>query len=114
MTRKRMDAVEILGDGLFIANSRVIATFAEKQKLPSVGFKESSEAGGLLGFGVNFNEQFRRAVYFVYKILKGAKPSDIPVERPTRFEMVVNMKTAKALGITFPPVVMLRADKVIE
>ena len=77
-------------------------------------FNELPAAGGLMGYGVNFTEFFRRAAYFVDKILKGTKPADIPVEQPTKFEMAVNMKTAKALGIKFPNSIMVQATNIIE
>jgi putative ABC transport system substrate-binding protein len=82
--------------------------------LPSVGYGEFAEVGGMIGYGVNFPQLYRRAAYFVDKIIKGAKPGDIPVERLMQFELIVNMKTAKALGIKIPNSVLVRADKVIE
>lgn len=114
MAKKRVDAVEIVEDGLFLANARAIADLAAKQKLPSAGFKEFADAGGLIGYGVNNIDMFRRAAVFVDKILKGAKPGDLPVEQPTKFELVINMKTANALGIKIPNSILVRADKVIE
>ena len=91
-----------------------IADLAAKQRFSSIGFTEFAEAGGLIGYGANYLELWRRAAYFVDKILKGAKPADLPVEQPTKFELVINMKTAKALGIKFPNSILLRADRVIE
>jgi len=82
--------------------------------MPVTGMVGFSDAGVLLGFGVNFVEQFRRAAYFVDKILRGAKPGDLPVERATKFDLVINLKTAKALGVTIPPSVLGRADHVIQ
>ncbi len=114
MAKSRVDAATILEDAMLIANARAIADLAVKQRLPSIGFKEFAETGGLMAYGANLLEMYRRAAYFVDKILKGAKPGDIPVEQSTKFELVINMKTAKALGITFPQSILVRADKVIE
>jgi putative ABC transport system substrate-binding protein len=110
----RVDALAPLEVSLTISNARIIASHAARLRLPSIGFSQYAEAGGLMSFGIYRDQSSHRAAYFVDKILKGAKPSDIPVEQPTRFEMVVNLKTAKALGIAIPPTVMLRVDKVIE
>jgi len=88
---------------------------AAKHRLPIMyPFREDAEAGGLISYGTNLPDQFRRAATFVDKILKGAKPDDLPVEQPTKFELVINMKTAKALGLTIPQPFLMRADKVIE
>jgi putative ABC transport system substrate-binding protein len=91
-----------------------IAELALKHHLPLAGNSEFAEAGGLIGYGANIIEMFRRAAYFIDKILKGTKPADLPIEQATKFDLVVNMKTAKALGIKIPDSIMLRADKVIE
>ena len=112
--KKGIGAVVIPDDPMFINNAPLITGLAAKRRLPSIGPSENAMAGGLMSYGVNFPGMFHRAAYFVDKILKGAKPGDIPIEQATRFELIVNMKTAKALGITLPPAVLVRADRVIE
>jgi len=115
MTRSRADAFLILGGSVTWANRQQIADLAVQHRLPGIHFfREYAEAGLLLTYGVNFVAQFRRAAIYVDKILRGAKPADLPVEEPTQFELVINLKTAKALGLTIPPSVLLRADHVIE
>jgi ABC-type uncharacterized transport system substrate-binding protein len=114
MTKSRVDAVAIIEEPMFQANAGVLAGLAMQKRLPSAGFKEFAEAGGLLGYGADIIRLFRRAAYFVDRILKGAKPADLPIEQPTKFELVINLKTAKALGLTIPPSVLGRADQVIE
>jgi len=114
MAKRRVDAVVITDDGVLTANFGAIAKLAAKMRLPSIGLPEFAEAGGLMAYGANRRELFRRAAYFVDRILKGAKPADLPVEQATRFETVVNLKTAKALGITIPQSFLLRTDRVIE
>ena len=97
------------------ANRQQILEFAAKNRLPAMyAGSEFVEAGGLMSYGPNYTDQFRRAAVFVDKILKGAKPADLPVEQPTKFELVINLKTVKALGLTIPPSLLLRADQVIE
>jgi putative ABC transport system substrate-binding protein len=97
------------------ANRKRIADFALKSRLPSVCVrKEWVDAGGLMSYGADPLEQYRRAAYFVDKILKGSKPADLPVERPTKFELAINLKTAKQIGLTIPQSVLYRADKVIK
>ena len=114
MVKKHIGAVVIFEDPIFFANATAIADLVVKKRLPAAGFKEFAEAGGLLGYGVNIPEMYRRAAYFVDKILKGAKPGDLPIEQATKFELVINLKTAKALGITIPQSLLFRADRVIE
>lgn len=114
MATKHSDALTVIEDPWIIVNVKRIAELAAKRRLPSIGAIEFTVAGGLIGYGVNFLALYRRAAVFVHKILKGAKPADIPVERPTRFELAINMKTAKTLGLKIPQSVLLRADKVIE
>ena len=114
MSKQGVDAVALPQDGMLIANAKVIADLAAKQRLPSIGHAAVAENGGLLGYGENTLDLYRRAGVFVDKILKGAKPADLPVEQSTRFELVINMKTAKALGIKFPNSILVQATKVIE
>ncbi len=114
MAKRRVGAVVLYDDPMFLANPTALAGFASARKLPLFGSAEFIEAGGLMSYGADLLGLWRRAAYYVDKILKGAKPGEIPIEQATRFEMTVNLKTAKALGIRIPEVVMLRADKVIE
>jgi putative ABC transport system substrate-binding protein len=114
MAKRRVDAVVITDDGVLAAHFGAIAKLAAKMRLPSIGLPEFAEAGGLMAYGVNRLDSFRRAAYFVDRIFKGAKPADLPVEQATRFETVLNQKTAKALGLQFPQAVLARADRVIE
>jgi putative tryptophan/tyrosine transport system substrate-binding protein len=114
MVKGRAGALAMYDDAMFFAHAEQIADLARKHKLPTIGSVEFVKAGGLLGFGVNFPDLWRRAAGFVDKIFKGAKPADLPVEQPSRFEVVINLKTARGLGITIPPSLRLRADHVIE
>ena len=115
MTRERAGALVVLQDAIFTNQVRQIAAHAAKSRLPSIyGLREYVEAGGLMVYSPNPLELERRAATFVDKILKGAKPADLPVEQPTRFDLVINLKTAKALGLTIPSSLLLRADHVIE
>lgn len=113
--REHAAGVVIFGDPLFVQQRHRIAELATQARLPSTTiFRQYPEAGGLLSYGLNTTDHFRRAASFVDKILKGAKPAELPVEQPSTFEMVLNLKTARALGIRVPESVLLRADKVIE
>jgi ABC-type uncharacterized transport system substrate-binding protein len=114
IARRRVDAVAILDDAVFIANARALADLASKQRLPSAGFDELAEAGGLIGYGVDFLPMYQRAAVFVDKILKSGKPSDLPIEQATKFRLIINLKTAAALGLAIPQSLLLRADKVIQ
>jgi putative ABC transport system substrate-binding protein len=115
MTQGKAGAVIVARDGFYINQTRQITELALKNRLPSISERASyAEAGGLMSYGVNQGEQFRRAATYVDKIFKGAKPADLPVEQPTKFELVINRKTAKALGLTIPQALLISADKVIE
>jgi len=114
MAERRSQAFILADDPFLRSHVGIIAQLAAKQGLPSVGDREYAEAGGLLGYAVNRPEVLRRAAVFIDKILKGAKPADLPVEQVGRFELVINLKTAKALGLTIPPSLLLRADEVIQ
>ncbi|PYM71323.1 MAG: hypothetical protein DME10_16730 [Candidatus Rokuibacteriota bacterium] len=111
---KRVDAVTIIDDAVLIANAKAIANLAAKKRLPLMAFNETVEAGGLMAYGPNFPEMYRRAASYVDKILKGAKPGELPIEQATTFELVINMKAAKALGLTVPQSLLQRADRVIQ
>jgi putative ABC transport system substrate-binding protein len=115
LSAQRCDALTVLADPVFSVHRAQITAFAKKARLPSAsGFREFADAGGLLGYGPNFHELNRASATFVHRILQGAKPGELPVEEPTKFELVINLKTAKALGLTIPPSLLLRADQVIE
>jgi putative ABC transport system substrate-binding protein len=115
MTRERAGALLILPDAIFGNQRRQIAELAAKRRLPSLlGVGEYAEAGGLMTYSANNLDLERRAATFVDKILKGAKPADLPVEQPAKFELVINLRTAKAIGLTIPQSLLLRADEVIQ
>lgn len=111
---KGVEAVVVSQDPMFTANSKTIGDIAAKYRLPSIGRDRFAEVGGMIGFSPQTDEQARRAAYFVNRILKGARPADLPVEQPTKFELVINLKTSKALGVNIPRSLLLRADRVIE
>ncbi len=115
MTRARADALLVLGDPIFWYQRARITQLATKHRLPAMfGQREFVEAGGLMSYGANLRDNFRRVATYVDKILKGAKPGDLPIEQPTTFELVINSKTAKALGLTIPQSVLVQADQIIE
>jgi len=108
-------ALMVLGDPTLIAHKARIIDFAAKHRLPAIyGTVDHAKAGGLMSYGPDIAGQFQRGAFYVDKILKGAKPADLPVEQPTKFQLVINLKTAKALGLIIPPPLLIRADKVVE
>jgi putative ABC transport system substrate-binding protein len=115
IVRERPDALLIVADRVFLHNRARIMDFTARNHLPGVyPHPEFVETGGLMSFGPNSVEMHRRAAAYVDKILKGAKPADLPVEQPMKFQLVINLKTAKALGLTIPQSVLIRADEVIK
>ena len=115
LNKQRPDGLYVLGGPLMGANGKRIAGFALKSRLPSMYIsRESVDAGGLMSYGADLADSYRRVATYVDKILKGAKPADLPVEQPTKFELVINLKTAKQIGLTIPQKVLARADKVIR
>jgi putative ABC transport system substrate-binding protein len=115
LTAERPDALYVAGSPLMLANRKRIVDFALQSRLPAVyEWREAVEDGGLMSYGTSNADLSRRAATYVDKILKGAKPADLPIEQPRKFELVLNLKTAKALGITIPPSLLLLADEVIQ
>jgi ABC-type uncharacterized transport system substrate-binding protein len=116
LPKERPDGLYVTGGGpLMSSNRKRIVGFALKSRLPSVyQSREFVDAGGLMSYGADLVDSYRRVAYFVDRILKGAKPADLPVEQPTKFELVINLKTAKQIGLTIPPDVLARADKLIK
>jgi putative tryptophan/tyrosine transport system substrate-binding protein len=115
MTRERAGALYVVGDPMLSQHRRRLAELAAKSRLPAVyELKDHAEAGGLVAYGPSLLDMYRRAATYVDKILKGANPADLPVEQPTKFELVINLKTAKALGLIIPQSLLLQADQVIE
>jgi putative ABC transport system substrate-binding protein len=115
MARERVDAVLVHPSQMIFAQRARIAELAAKQRLPTMGWSaDTVEAGWLMSYGPNIIGLYRRAAYYVDKILRGTKPADLPVEQPTKFELVINLKTAKALGLKIPQTLLLRADHVIQ
>jgi putative ABC transport system substrate-binding protein len=112
---ERADALVVSNDGLTLENRTRIAELAAKHRLPAVyAAREFVDAGGLMAYAVSFPDLYRRTATYVDKILKGTKPADLPVQQPTKFELIINLKTAKALGLEVPPMLLARADEVIE
>ena len=115
MTRARANALTLLPSNMFVSERRRLVDLAAKSRVPAVyPYREFVDAGGLMSYGLNVADLFRRAATYVDRILKGAKPGNLPVEQPTKFELVINLKTAKALGLTIPQSVLARADQVLE
>jgi len=115
MTRARAGALTMLSTPMFGGERRRLVDLAAKNRLPAVyPFREYVDAGGLMAYGANLADLFRRAAGYVDRILKGAKPGDLPIEQPTKFELIINLKTARDLGLTIPPSLLLRADQIIE
>jgi putative ABC transport system substrate-binding protein len=114
LNKERPDGLYVSGGPLVRANAKRIGPFASKARLPSVGTRPYVDAGGLMSYDADEAERYKRVATYVDRILKGAKPADLPVEQPTKFELVINLKTAKQIGLTIPPNVLARADKVIK
>jgi putative ABC transport system substrate-binding protein len=115
LNKQRPDGLYVSGSALMSINQKRIVGFALKSRLPSTySFRESVDAGGLMYYGADLADSYRRVAYYVDRILKGAKPADLPVEQPTKFELVINLKTAKQIGLTIPQSLLYRADKVIR
>jgi putative ABC transport system substrate-binding protein len=115
ITEYQPDALLQLTNATFASNPMKLAALAVERRLPAVyGEREFVDAGGLMSYGINFSDQWRRAASYVDKILKGAEPGELPIEQPTKFEFVINLKTAKAIGLAVPTPTLLRATEVIE
>ena len=115
IAQERPGALHVLADRLFLHHRARLMGFATQHRLPGVyAYRELIEAGGLMSFGPSYTDMHRPAAYFVDRILKGAKPGDLPVERPAKFELVINMRTARSLGMTIPPQVLLRATELLD
>ena len=115
LNKQRPDGLYVIGAGLMNVNQKQVVGFALKSRLPSMyGNREAADAGGLMSYGADQADGYRRVAYFVDRILKGAKPADLPVEQPTKFELVINLKTAKQIGVTIPPEVLARASRLIK
>jgi putative tryptophan/tyrosine transport system substrate-binding protein len=115
ITKRRAEALTVFPDPLISSEIKTIVNFAAKNRLPATyGASGIVELGGLMAYAPNQAEMFRRAAYYVDKIIRGSKPSELPVEQPTKFELIINLQVAKLIGVTIPPSVLARADKVIK
>jgi putative ABC transport system substrate-binding protein len=115
MAKQRSDGLYALGGPLLIANENRVVSFALKRRLPSTyGRRQSVDNGGLMYYGADLVEGYQRVAMYVDKILKGAKPGELPVEQPKKFELIINLKSAKQIGLTIPPNMLARADRVIR
>ena len=115
IVRARADALLVIPDPLMTIHTARIVEFATRNRLPAMEARSAfPQSGGLISYGIDYADHLRRAAGYVDKILKGAKPADLPVEQPTKFELVINLKTAKALGLTIPQSLLIRADQIIE
>jgi putative ABC transport system substrate-binding protein len=116
MTQAHVEALLVLPHPIVLRHRTRLVALAAESRLPTIWgpFREFVDAGGLMAYGPSLRDQYRRAAYFVDKILKGAKPADLPVEQPTKFELVINLTSAKALGLTIPPHILFQADEVIR
>jgi putative ABC transport system substrate-binding protein len=115
MDKQRPDGLYVASGALMNSNQKRTVGFALKSRLPSMYYlREAVDAGGLIYYGADIADSYRRVAYFVDRILKGAKPADLPVEQPTKFELVINLKTAKQIGLTIPPEVLARANRLIK
>jgi putative ABC transport system substrate-binding protein len=115
MTSARADALVVISNALFFSHRRQLAELTVRHRLPAMFHsQEYAEAGGLMAYGANGEDLYRRASTYVHKLLKGAKPADLPVEQPTKFELVINLKTAQALDLTIPPSLLFQAHEVIR
>jgi putative ABC transport system substrate-binding protein len=114
LNKERPDGLYVLGGPLMGTNQKRAVGFALKSRLPSIGTREYVDAGGLMYHGADLADSYRRVAYYVDRILKGAKPADLPVEQPTKFELVINLKTAKQIGLTIPPDLLARANRLIK
>jgi putative ABC transport system substrate-binding protein len=115
MKRERLEGLIVVHESLLLANRRQITELAAKHRIPAIyGTRDYIEAGGLMSYGTNLLENYRRAATYVDKIFKGAKAGDLPIEQPTKFELVINLKAAKALGLTIPADLLVRAEEVMR